>query len=66
MKVKVKKIAPFTLYLNYMSYLDCLCFVIQGTSDWYTLEKIKTGKIQLRCQVIAKDTLVGSEVLYYL
>ncbi|XP_035824679.1 E3 ubiquitin-protein ligase RSP5 [Aplysia californica] len=30
---------------------------LKGTSDWYTLDKAKTGKIQLRCQVIAKDTL---------
>ncbi|KAH9502603.1 hypothetical protein Btru_073889 [Bulinus truncatus] len=30
---------------------------LKGTSDWFTLDKIKNGKLQLKCQVIAKDTL---------
>ncbi|CAL1533878.1 unnamed protein product [Lymnaea stagnalis] len=29
-------------------------------SDWFTLEKIKNGKLQLKCQVISKDSLVLS------
>uniref|UniRef100_A0A0B7ARF5 Uncharacterized protein n=1 Tax=Arion vulgaris TaxID=1028688 RepID=A0A0B7ARF5_9EUPU len=29
---------------------------IKGTSDWFTLEKIKIGQLQLKCQVISKDT----------
>uniref|UniRef100_A0A2C9KQ00 Uncharacterized protein n=1 Tax=Biomphalaria glabrata TaxID=6526 RepID=A0A2C9KQ00_BIOGL len=30
---------------------------LKGTSEWYSLDKIKNGKLQLKCQVIAKDTL---------
>ncbi|CAG5128727.1 unnamed protein product, partial [Candidula unifasciata] len=30
---------------------------IKGSPEWFTLEKIKGGKLQLKCQVIAKDTL---------
>lgn len=30
---------------------------VKGTADWFQLERTKTGKIQLKCQVISKDTL---------
>ncbi|GFO03794.1 extended synaptotagmin-1, partial [Plakobranchus ocellatus] len=30
---------------------------LKASSDWYSLEKTKSGKLQLKCHVISKDTL---------
>ncbi|KAK3702728.1 hypothetical protein RRG08_042714 [Elysia crispata] len=30
---------------------------LKASSDWYPLEKTKSGKLQLKCHVISKDTL---------
>lgn len=34
---------------------------VKGTAEWFKLERVKTGKLQLKCQVISKDTLKSTQ-----
>ena len=43
-----------------MHYCSRFClFCMQGGPEWFPLERTKSGKLQLKCHVISKDTLVG-------